>query len=163
MHSLRNEHAGHRRDASATRPDSSATRDADQAAPIDEAAPSARHLESELSALRSAALDLDDLREDNARLRAAAAQMQREILILNRALDGEVLPSTAFNPDVSGTWPLDVNDAGLDMPSMTQMPEDVFLLRAHVENLTGQLQAMRKSLSWRITRPLRALGRWLKR
>lgn len=106
--------------------------------------------------------DLDDLRAENERLRATAAQMHEEMMSLYRALDARPAPPPAPEPSVAEPTP-SLSQTGESDEALVWklLPEDVVLLRAHAKNLSEELQAVHASLSWQITKPLRILVRML--
>ncbi|HZP65460.1 MAG TPA: hypothetical protein VFB32_04065 [Rudaea sp.] len=93
--------------------------------------------------------ELEDLRQENARLRLVAEQLQADMIALNRALEIAAAPP----PDV----PAPAADPLAPSVDWSAAPDDVLRLRVHAQNLTDQIKAIHASLSWRITRPLRAL------
>lgn len=76
-------------------------------------------------------MDLEDCREENRRLQSALKEMRTEMMELNRAVDRSALP------------------------------EELDRLQLLAQDQARRLDLMRASLSWRITAPVRLLGRWL--
>ena len=99
-------------------------------------------------------LELDDLREDNRRLRASAQQMRAEIMRLSRALEpmhriSEALETLRFSMNSSGRT--------------ASGEADLQAVHTQLDKLSLRLDATYKSTSWRLTRPVRALSRLLRR
>ncbi|MFZ1391523.1 MAG: hypothetical protein WAS23_08045 [Dokdonella sp.] len=82
----------------------------------------------EIARLRFQLLEIDDLRGENRRLLAATGQMRAENLVLNRELDGTVVP------------------------------QELRQMQLVVDDLNKRLELVHASLSWRITAPLRAIA-----
>ncbi|MGA9335900.1 MAG: hypothetical protein WBV39_16585 [Rudaea sp.] len=158
MQPLPSERAKHCDAVVSTRPAVVQTDGPDQRVGVDEAARVARQRVCESAALRKAATELDDLREQNARLRAAAAQMRQQVVNLHRALDVATVAAHAAETAMSLAHCRNIHDGDPDTFADQAMPGDVVLLRVHCQNIVEQLKAMRGSLSWRITKPLRVMA-----
>jgi FkbM family methyltransferase len=114
-------------------------------------------------------LDLDDLREENRRLRAAAGQMRAEILALSRALEpmhrlGDELERHRAQ---AGSLARSVGERDVELGALRAALEQLRAAeageRARSEALARQLNAVHRSSSWLLTRPWRGVGRLLRR
>ena len=123
-------------------------------------------LEADLAGKRQKELDLDDLREENLRLRASVAQMHTEVVSLSKTV------ATLTGPEA-----LEWEHVQLELQRLqtsvaaahaAHAAHQVALheleqLRAHAAGLQHRLEATYASRSWRITRPVRAVSTLLRR
>lgn len=122
-------------------------------ASMDEAARYSRSLNAELANLQQDRLELGDLREENRRLRGAAAQMRAEILALHRSLD----VAAGREPEPPPPTP------GPTADDWEVIRHDLERLNAYAVDLASRLNATHDSRSWRLTRPMRELAHALRR
>jgi FkbM family methyltransferase len=104
--------------------------------------------------------DIDDLRHENRRLLAAVSQLQGENLALNRALR----PAYSVNSElatISAT--LERLRGHVDRDAdISQVNQQRALAEASAAQARLRVEGLENSTSWRVTKPLRVIGRLLK-
>lgn len=107
---------------------------------------------------RRLGLDLDDLRDENRRLRSATEQMRAEILALSRALE----PMHRLNEELAAWRARSASSAADETAEERRVRDSQQVLQARAEQLAQLVRAIHASSSWRLTKPWRVLGRWLR-
>jgi hypothetical protein len=104
--------------------------------------------------------DVEDLRHENRRLLASTSQLQGENLSLRRALG----PGYAVSEELSRihSW-LEARFGGHQSARLESVSSELAIAREGSSDTEKRLQAVYMSTSWRVTKPLRAVGRLLKR
>jgi FkbM family methyltransferase len=104
--------------------------------------------------------DVEDLRHENRRLLASTSQLQGENLSLRRALG----PAYAVSEELSLIHSrLEAQFGSLPSARQKTLSSEHAIGQEEPSNTEKQLQAVYMSTSWRVTKPLRAVGRLLKR
>ncbi|WP_159014035.1 FkbM family methyltransferase [Acidisoma sp. S159] len=104
--------------------------------------------------------DIEDLRHENRRLLASTSQLQGENLSLRRALG----PAYAVSEELSviHSW-LEAQREGDPSSRKRSVSSEHRIALEEPSDTERRLQAVYMSTSWRVTKPLRAVGRLLKR
>jgi FkbM family methyltransferase len=157
----------HQEEKSATTAGQSVVKSSEAEGPGNELVPT--DLRSELLIARLQAMDaansrlvndIEDLRHENRRLLASTSQLQGENLSLRRALG----PAYAVSEELSRIHSrLEAQFSG--HPSTREKSElsEHVIAREEPSDSEKKLQAVYMSTSWRMTKPLRVVGRLLKR